>query len=451
MNKFIPYTMMVLILLSANQAISSDNFSYQDTYSSAGSENSSDIFIQQNKDAVAEPIAFAVNVHGVIDENGVYDPYYSYTHTLNGFDNPTYVAGNPRENLRPFAITWSADKTTMYALSREDEKYLIRINPETGVSTRLSKLTGYPSNQTIQGMAIDENNTCYVVATDASNHDTSSTLYSCNLMTGAVTLVGSQSLAPDIHDIAATCEGEIYGVDASQKSLIKIDKLNGTAEWVGSLGISADVGLYSLSYDRQNGALYQYVINSSGYQTALATLSKTNGSLSFVSDAYKYGNFVGGIQSSCADKVETFALNPGFNGSWFNIATDGQGFMFDVLPESNTFFAAWFTFDADEVASNQNKVIGSAEHRWFTALGAVGDTNTVELSVYNTSGGVFDDPTAVSSQVVGSMTVKFDNCSEGTIDYSMDDGTLVNSIPIQRIAGDNVDLCESLLNAAVKN
>ncbi|MGJ8664472.1 MAG: DUF6923 family protein, partial [Marinicella sp.] len=373
-----------------------------------------------------------------------YEPYKSYSHTLDDFDNPTLIAENPRENIRPYAVTWTADKSTIYALSREDDKYLITIDPETGISTRLSRITGFGSNQSIQGMAIDENNTCYLVATDNMNHDTNSYLYTCNLFTGEVTLVGSQSIAPDLHDIAATCDGDMYGIDAASKSLYKLNKSNGAAELVGSVGVSRDVGLYTLSYDRQNDQLYQYVISDSGIHTALATLSKTNGQLTYVSEFFQYGIFVGGVQSSCEDRGETFQLNAGFNGSWINPATSGQGLMVDVFPVSDVFFAAWFTFD-DGQESNK-AAVGSIEQRWLTLSGAVGDDNTVELDIYNSSGGVFDDPAAVDTVVVGSMTVTFEDCTSGFVEYIFADSGLSGSFPIQRIAGDNIAMCESLLS-----
>jgi|GEM_PF-7041299 len=447
MNKFFQSILLVLVSLTTYPVYAVKNLPLKSLHLTGAVEDVKDISIQQHKAANDQPTAFAVNVHGVII-NDVRSPYSSYTHTMDNFNRPTLVAENSEDNLRPLVITWTADKSTMYALTIEDERYLLRINPENGITTRLSKLTGYPSSQMIQGMAIDENNTCYIVATDSMNHNTKSYLYTCNLMTGALTFVGSQALAPDVHDIAATCDGKIYGVDSNRKNLYTIDKFNGSATLVGSLGITSDVGLFALTYDRQNGELYQYVLNTSGHHTALGRISQSDGSLTFVSDAYKFGFFVGGVKSSCDDQVETFALNPGFNGTWFNPATDGQGFLFDVLPESNTFFAAWFTFDDAEVVSDQNAVVGSAEQRWFTAQGTLGDTNTVELSIYNTSGGVFDDLTAVNSAVVGTMTVNFENCSEGLIEYEMNDGSLINTIPIQRVAGDNIAMCESFLNAA---
>lgn len=404
-----------------------------------------EIKIKNHKVGIEQPIALAVDVHGVT-VNGVREPYDTFTHGLDAFDSPSYLASNPETNERPYAITWSADKSTAYAFNRVDRKHLISINPTNGVSTRLSMLTGYPENQIISGMAIDEDNTCYVIATDNENHDTVSYLYRCDLMTGDLTLVGTQTLAPDIHDIAATCDGELYGVNSATNELIKINKHNGQATMVGSLELSNnDYSVFTLSYDRQNSLLYSYVIHESGFHTALAQLSKTTGKASYVSDDFIYGYFVGGIQSSCADNVETFAVNPGFNGSWYNPETDGQGLMIDVFEDANLLFVAWFTFD--EVESNSANVIGSSDQRWFTASGELGDDNTVELTVYSSSGGVFNDPTQVETEPVGTMTLTFDDCTKGNAEYNLTATDSIGSFPFQRIAADNIDLCESLLNA----
>ena len=393
------------------------------------------------------PVGFMVDIHGVIN-NGVREPYKSYSYVINDFENPELVGENPDDNARPRSLAWSADKTTLYGFKRTDDaddRKLIRYNTSNGVATELSKLKGYNDSVKLQGMAIDENNTCYIVATDNVNHDTISTLYTCDLQTGQLTLVGTQSVSPDIHDIAASCDGKLYGVDTAGEQIVTINKFNGSAEVVGQMDINDDYSVFDIDYDRMHGQLYAMVNYSSGYHTALGQINLSTGDLTYVSENFIYGNYIGSIQTSCADQVETFALNAGFNGSWFNPETNGQGLLFDVLPNSGVLFAAWFTFDEAAAANPQNKSIGSADQRWFTATGTLGDTNSITLDIYNTSGGVFDDPAATNSDVTGSMTITFDDCSTGTVEYEMADTALSGSFPIQRIAGDNVAMCESML------
>ena len=38
-------------------------------------------------------------------------------------------------------------------------------------------------------------------------------------------------------------------------------------------------------------------------------------------------------------------MNPGHSGAWLNTETEGQGFLLDVMPETDLAFLAWFTYD----------------------------------------------------------------------------------------------------------
>ncbi len=246
----------------------------------------------------SEPQGFMVDIHGLIINN-ILQPYKSYTHDLADFGLTTLVGENPDTNLRPRALAWSADGAVLYGMSRTTTRYLIEINPVNGVSTQLATFFGQGQNVTLQGIAIDENNTCYVVATDNANHNTISTLYECDLATGELTEVGTNSMAPDIHDIAATCDGEMYGVDAASKSLYRLNKQDGSAEFIGPSGVNSSYGMYDLTYDRENRVLYQYVIGSTGHHTALTTINKDTGTATYIQGGFIYGNMVGAIESTC--------------------------------------------------------------------------------------------------------------------------------------------------------
>lgn len=137
-------------------------------------------------------------------------------------------------------------------------------------------------------------------------------------------------------------------------------------------------------------------------------------------------------------------LNPGFNDAWYNPATAGQGFFVNVFPQGGTVFLAWFTFDTERPA-NGNAVIGEAGHRWLTAAGTILD-NRAELTVYRSSGGVFDQASPAPQTVpAGRISLQFHGCGEGTVSYTLDDvnESLVVT-PIRRVVSDNVALCEAL-------
>jgi hypothetical protein len=138
-----------------------------------------------------------------------------------------------------------------------------------------------------------------------------------------------------------------------------------------------------------------------------------------------------------------FQINPGLNGAWFNPVTTGQGFLIEVFPDINQVFLAWFTYDTtlpDPAASAQ---VGNPGHRWLTAQGPiVGDT--ANLNVFLTSGGLFDDPTPVTNTPEGTITLTFQDCTAGTVDYDLSAADVSGSVPISRVANDNVALCRTM-------
>jgi hypothetical protein len=71
------------------------------------------------------------------------------------------------------------------------------------------------------------------------------------------------------------------------------------------------------------------------------------------------------------------------------------------------------------------------------------------MNIEFTSGGIFDTPgEIVRTDPVGAdgtLTIKFDNCTEGTIDYDIITIDAQGTVPIQRVANDNIALCNELL------
>lgn len=144
-------------------------------------------------------------------------------------------------------------------------------------------------------------------------------------------------------------------------------------------------------------------------------------------------------------KAAGFKINAGLNDAWFNPATDGQGFFIIVFPVTEQMFVGWFTFDVQRPAED-TATLGESGHRWLIGFGPYQE-DTAELSLLVSKGGVFDaaEPPAVTDpDGIGTMTIVFSDCSEATATYDMPTLNLSGEIPIQRIASDNVALCESL-------
>lgn len=139
-----------------------------------------------------------------------------------------------------------------------------------------------------------------------------------------------------------------------------------------------------------------------------------------------------------------FLINPGLNDAWFNPATDGQGFFISVFPDIGQMFLAWFTYEVERPDEYIPAQLGEAGHRWLTAQGAYAGNQAV-LDIYIARGGVFDtSPPEPVLNMDGTITIEFSNCNAGTVTYDIPSIGRQGVIPIERIALDNVPLCESL-------
>jgi hypothetical protein len=70
------------------------------------------------------------------------------------------------------------------------------------------------------------------------------------------------------------------------------------------------------------------------------------------------------------------------------------------------------------------------------------------MQIEMTSGGIFDTPTDVDRTDPpgsdGTITLTFDNCNSGTVEYDITSINRQGIVPIQRIAGDNIVIYEAL-------
>jgi hypothetical protein len=72
--------------------------------------------------------------------------------------------------------------------------------------------------------------------------------------------------------------------------------------------------------------------------------------------------------------------------------------------------------------------------------------NQVTMNIEMTSGGLFDMATEIErTDPVGSdgtIVLTFYNCYSGTVEYDITSIEQQGTVPIQRVAGDNIALCE---------
>jgi hypothetical protein len=114
-----------------------------------------------------------------------------------------------------------------------------------------------------------------------------------------------------------------------------------------------------------------------------------------------------------------FALS----GNWFGgAATSGQGFTAEVNPNSGAFFAAWYTYMPNGAAA------GAAGQRWYTTEGTfTPGMRSIPVTIYETTGGMFDKPTPPGQNTVsvGTGTMAFQSCSAATFSYNFTGGTSI--------------------------
>lgn len=145
------------------------------------------------------------------------------------------------------------------------------------------------------------------------------------------------------------------------------------------------------------------------------------------------------------DVGASFQINAGLTDAWFDPATDGQGFFFVVFPDIRKLFLSWFTYDTERPDPAVMAGLGEPGHRWLTATGDY-EGNVAELNVTLTSGGLFDStqPEPTNQEGYGSILIEFNGCNGATLSYSFPQQGLANVLQVQRIAHDNIALCEAL-------
>ncbi|MFO1399007.1 MAG: hypothetical protein U1F48_18270 [Burkholderiales bacterium] len=121
-----------------------------------------------------------------------------------------------------------------------------------------------------------------------------------------------------------------------------------------------------------------------------------------------------------------------YSGNWFERDTSGQGLIFEVNPVAKVFFATWYTY-----SPTGDTLINPMSQRWYTLQGPyTPGARTVDVTLYETTGGVFDNGTPALTRPVGTAKVQFASCTAATLDYAFTSGTnenLSGQVPLTRV------------------
>jgi len=139
-----------------------------------------------------------------------------------------------------------------------------------------------------------------------------------------------------------------------------------------------------------------------------------------------------------------FFLNAGLNDAWYYPLQPGQGYFVTVYPDSRTLFVGWLTFDTQKPEEGAVSYLGDAGQRWLVAQGPY-EGMQGSLEIYSVGGGLFDRTTPIPVEnVIGHMTLQFEDCAHGSIRYDLGSIYQGGVIPIQRISSENMVQCEAL-------
>ena len=273
------------------------------------------------------------------------------------------------------------------------------------------------------------------------------------LLCATNSLAGSLSLAWDAVSDPRLTGYKVYYGTSSRNYTGQIDVGNTTSRTVSNLtgnglvlqnngaddlAVAAN-GPFSFATELVSGSTYSVRVAT---QPTAQTCRVTNGN-GTISSAD-----VTNIAVSCVDGIlPPFKLNAGLNDAWYNPATSGQGFFITVFPDLGAVTLAWFTYDTELPPLDATANLGDPGHRWLTALGPI-DGNQALMDIEMTSGGLFDTYTEITRTDPpgsdGTLLLTFDDCNSGTVEYDIPSINQQGIVPIQRVANDNIAICEAL-------
>jgi hypothetical protein len=105
----------------------------------------------------------------------------------------------------------------------------------------------------------------------------------------------------------------------------------------------------------------------------------------------------------------------GLNGAWGSYYGEGEGLVLDWLPQARLIFMPWFTYSTG--GGNE-----TAQQRWYVAQAAnvPAGARSADIDIYYVTGGAFDSSEPRMTTKVGSGTLRFTDCANGTFSYVFD-------------------------------
>lgn len=151
------------------------------------------------------------------------------------------------------------------------------------------------------------------------------------------------------------------------------------------------------------------------------------------------------VRNSAAALSTPISINPvgppvdlnnfGLSGSWDIAEGQNQGIIFENNTQQGNglIIGAWFTYIHDGDSGQNNP----ADQRWYSLSGSGPFTGQqAQLGIFQTTEGVFDDPTDASTVQVGVATLSFSSCTEGNMQFTFNNhvnGGASGSLSLNRL------------------
>lgn len=193
------------------------------------------------------------------------------------------------------------------------------------------------------------------------------------------------------------------------------------------LWLGTDIGLFTSPDDGE-----RWYADASGLGNVLVEhLVRAGSGADAELVAFTYGR---GAFRARWTELPGLAVNPGWNGLWFEPATAGQGFQVDVNAQTGQAVVGWYTHVPDGGAGTRSN------HIWLLGNGPIVN-GSANVPLFRAPGGRFDDGTASVAQV-GALTIAFTSCTQATVGYTvtLDGVERSGEIPLSRLSPDV--LCE---------
>ncbi len=156
---------------------------------------------------------------------------------------------------------------------------LMTLSLTTGAFTVIGTVTGLDAaHMPIIGMAYHESSgTTYVTGHKSAPFD--SELYTFDLATGVATLIGTVTNTNFLITLAVNCSGELYGIDAENNNLLRIDPATAEGTVIGPLNFTAGFFAQDMDFDPVTGILYWSAFTGTTGELRTIDLATGNSSL----------------------------------------------------------------------------------------------------------------------------------------------------------------------------